>query len=231
MLKINNLSINLNDFFLENININLKKGETLVLLGHSGSGKTVFLETLAGRYKTNRGSIILDDVDITNFLPEDRFMSIVYQQYELFPFLNVYDNISFPLKIGKFAKKDYKKDVENIISALGIDNIKNRYIHKLSGGEKQRIALARSIITNPKLLLLDEPMSALDSANKSKAMKLIKNLKDNYKLTMVYVTHDFDEALYFADKIVIIKDNGFHKFIDKKDFPNLNKEEIQNEYL
>lgn|SRR5699024_4974362 len=231
MLKIENLNINLDSFYLNNINIHISKGETLVILGHSGSGKTVFLETLSGRYKVKSGNIFLDNKCITNSLPEDRNISIVYQQYELFPFLNVYENIAFPLKRGNFAKKNYDKDVLEVMERLKISHLKDRSIDKLSGGEKQRIALARSIIINPKLLLLDEPMAALDSANKDRAMDLIKEIKQNYNLTMIYVTHDLDEALNFGDKIVIIKNNSFYKLINKKDFPNINKEEIKNEYL
>lgn len=231
MLKIEDLNIDLNGLYLKDINIHLNKGETLVVLGHSGSGKTVFLETLSGRYKVKSGNIFLDNKCITKSLPEDRNISIVYQQYELFPFLNVYDNIAFPLKRGNFSKKNYEKDVLAIMERLKISYLKNRKIDKLSGGEKQRIALARSIIVNPKLLLLDEPMAALDSANKDRAMNLISEIKNNYDLTMIYVTHDLDEALNFADKIVIIKNNSFYKLINKEDFPNINKEEIKNEYL
>lgn len=206
MLEIKNLNLDLGTFALKDISFSLPTGQNMVLLGRSGSGKTLLLETIAGRYKSS-GSIVLNDRNIVALPAEERNIALVYQHFGLFPFLNVYDNIVFPLKMRGEKKDEYNNNAMDLISKLGIEHLIKSGIRNLSGGEKQRVALARALIMKPDLLMLDEPLSALDADNKSAAAELIDELLKTRNIPMIYVTHDMNEAYYFADHIAHI-DNG-----------------------
>lgn len=231
MFEIKDLNVNLGGFFLKDINLNLDQGEYFIILGKSGSGKTVLLETIAGRYKIESGSILKDNKDISKESPEKRDLGFVYQNYELFSHLKVKENIGFSLKFKKMAKKNISTETDRMMETLEVTHLKNRYPQDLSGGEKQRIAIGRSIIKSPKLLLLDEPFSALDYITKENVKGLLKDIHQNFKPTVIHVTHDIKEALYFADKIGILKDNTITKVFDKKDLDKLESEEILYEYI
>lgn len=231
MFEIKDLNVNLGGFFLKDINLNLDQGEYFIILGKSGSGKTVLLETIAGRYKIESGSILKDNKDISKESPEKRDLGFVYQNYELFSHLKVKENIGFSLKFKKMAKKNISTETDRMMETLEVTHLKNRYPQDLSGGEKQRIAIGRSIIKSPKLLLLDEPFSALDYITKENVKGLLKDIHQNFKPTVIHATHDIKEALYFADKIGILKDNTITKVFDKKDLDKLESEEILYEYI
>lgn len=204
MISIKDLKINFTNFSLSCPDLEIKKGQKVVLLGRSGAGKTVFLETLAGRYRPSGGKILLDGKDHTKSEPEKRPISLLYQDFCLFPFLNVWENIAFPVKKGRHKKEDYKKRVEYFLESLNLKRVSHSYPNKLSGGEKQRVALARSLIVNPKILLLDEPTSSLDYEMKSIAQDIIiKHIQDK-KLTTIWVTHDKNEAKLFGERILNI---------------------------
>lgn len=231
MFEINDLNVELGQFFLKDINLRLEPGEYFVILGKSGTGKTVLLETIAGRYKIKNGNIIKDNEDISNVFPERRNLGFVYQNYELFSHLKVKDNIGFSLKFKKMSKLNINIKVNQMMEILGIAYLKDRYPKDLSGGEKQRVAIGRSLINSPKLLLLDEPFSALDYITKENIKDILKDVHKNFKPTVIHVTHDIKEAIYFADKIGILKDNTIVKVFNKDELNKLESEDIIYEYI
>lgn len=214
MLKVNHLNLKIGDFSLQDINIKLDKGKHLVILGKSGSGKTLLLETLAGRYMLDGGEIFIDNINVTDTSPEKRKIGFVYQNYELFPHLNVCENIAFPLKIRNKSQKEIEDKINFLTKIFNIEGLENRNVKKLSGGEKQRVAICRALAMSPKILFLDEPFSALDYLTKERMKKFLKEFCNEFAITTIHVTHDITEALYFADKIYIMNDG---RIIEKFD--------------
>lgn len=231
MLEIKNFELDLGKFTLKDVNLELKNGEYFVIIGKSGMGKTVFLETIAGRHKIKSGNIIKNKEEISKSPPENRDIGFVYQNYELFTQLKVSENIAFPLKFQKLSKKQINAKTEEMMNILGITHIKDRYPEALSGGEKQRVAIGRSIIKSPNLLLLDEPFSSLDYITKENVKKILKDVHKRFKPTVIHVTHDLKEAMYFADKIGIIKDNTITKIFDKEEINKLESEDELYEHI
>ena len=205
-LKIENLSIKLKSFKLNNISFDLEKGDYLCIIGPTGAGKTILLESIIGIYKPVNGKIIIDRKDIVNLPPEKRKIGIIYQDYALFPHLNVKKNIEYGLK-----EKNERK-LLNLCKWLKVENLLNRFPDTLSGGEKQRVALARALIVEPKLLLMDEPFSALDNHTRFKIRQLLRKLIKKLNITVIHITHDFDDVWAFANKIAIIKDGNLIQF-------------------
>jgi len=202
-LEIQNLSYKLGDFQLKDINFNINQGDYFVLLGQSGSGKTLLLESIAG-FNNIQGAINFEDADISKLSPEKREVGFVYQDFALFPNLNVRDNITFS---GRYKKVENPKEILNDLSNfLGLSSLLDRNITNLSGGEKQRVAIARTLYSKPKILLLDEPLSAIDPTFRNSIMRFFKKMHKKYNLTTLHVTHNFREASYLADKIAIIMD-------------------------
>ncbi|DAB34440.1 MAG TPA: sulfate ABC transporter ATP-binding protein [Sulfurospirillum sp. UBA12182] len=200
-LSLKSLSFGLGDFELKDITFDVNEGEYFVILGHSGAGKTVILESIAGLHKVE-GSVHFNNDDITELTPEERDIGFVYQDFALFPNMNVKDNITFAAKYRKIENQ--KALMEDLIEFLGLQKIIDRRIDNLSGGEKQRVAIARAIFAQPKILLLDEPLSAIDPTFRNQIMKFLKEIHKKYKLTTLHVTHNFREASYLADKIAIV---------------------------
>ncbi len=231
MLEIKGLSVDLEKFFLKDVNLSLEEGEYFVIIGKSGMGKTVFLETIAGRHKIIRGNIIKSGVEISKFEPERRGIGFVYQNYELFSHLKVAENIGFSLRFLKLSRKEIAYKTDKMMEMLGITHLKDRYPEALSGGEKQRVAIGRSIIKSPKLLLLDEPFSALDYLTKESVKDILKDIHHKFKPTVIHVTHDIKEGMYFADKVGIIKDNTITKVFNRNEINELDSEEILYEYI
>lgn len=207
MLHVKNLCVDICDFSLDNINIDLSKGEHLVLLGASGSGKTLLLETIAGRYSLSSGEIYINGENVTAKSPEERGIGFVYQNHELFPHFDVSENIAFPLKLKRLSKSEIEDKTLDITENLKISHLSHRSVLELSGGEKQRVSIGRALALSPKLLFLDEPLSALDYVTKQKIKHIIKDVCQKYNVTVIHVTHDISEALFFATKIGIVK-NG-----------------------
>ena len=206
-LVIENISKSFGDNkVLENINLNISKSEFFGLLGSSGSGKTTLLRILGGFEKPDRGRVILDGTDITNLEPFDRPLNYMFQSYALFPHLNVFNNLAFGIK-ENFTQKEIDINVRNIAELLSIEHLLNRRIKQLSGGEQQRVALGRCLIKKPKLLLLDEPLAALDKKLRSKTQLELTTLQKKLKITFVFVTHDQEEAMSLSDRMAIMK-NG-----------------------
>ena len=207
MIRLENLSVALGQFHLRNINLAVEKGEYVCIIGPTGAGKTVLIETIAGFHKPYKGRIILDGDDITSEPPEKRGISIVYQDYMLFPHMTVYENIAYGAKKKIRDKRILEEEIERIAHIMGIRHLLNRKPETLSGGEQQRVAIARAIISKPKLLLMDEPFSALDTRTTEKLRDFVKRVATEYELTVIHVTHDIVDVWSLADKVAIMN-NG-----------------------
>jgi molybdate/tungstate transport system ATP-binding protein len=204
MIEIKNLSVHIGGFSLKEVNITVRDKEYFVILGPSGAGKTVFIECIAGIHKLKKGQIWVDQVDITHFSPEERGVGYVPQDYVLFPFLNVRENILFGLKRGKHNKLEMQKRMRMLSGLLGISHLLERDTRSLSGGEKQRVALARALAPAPRILLLDEPLSSLD-VQTSKYLRLeLRRLHQELGITTLHITHNHVEAEELADRLAII---------------------------
>lgn len=206
MIEIKNISKNLGEFFLSDISFDIKDGEYFMILGPTGSGKTILLETIAGIYHPDKGRILMDGKDITDIPPKDRNISMVYQDYMLFPYLNVRQNIAFGLRLKKTPKEVIKDKVEKNSKLLNIYHLLHRYPGTLSGGEKQRVAIARAITIKPYALLLDEPSSALDTQTRDRLRQELKKIHSITKSTIVHVTHDFEEIFSLADRVAVMNE-------------------------
>lgn len=199
---------------LKGINLKVNKGEFFTLLGSSGCGKTTLLRIIAGLELQNSGQIFLSGKNITNIGANKRNINIVFQSYALFPHLNVYKNISFGLEsLNKLNKMEIKDKVENYINLLQLNGLEKRFLHELSGGQKQRVALARALVCEPEVLLLDEPMAALDYSLRSTLQEELRRLQKKLNLTFIMVTHDQNEAMICSDKIAVMN-NGIIEQID-----------------
>jgi len=203
MLKLTDINRRLGSFALKDINMEIPEGQYYVLLGRSGAGKTQLLELIAGLGHPDSGSIVLDNVDITRQRIQDRKVGIVFQDYAVFPHMTVFGNIAYPLKVRNIDKKSISERVEKAAIAMNIRHILERDTEKLSGGELQRVALARTLITSPRLLLLDEPFSSLDTSLKDDLKRLLRNLNKSGQ-TIIHVTHDYGDAISLANRVGVI---------------------------
>lgn len=202
-LSLQALTCDVGAFHLKDISFDVGEGEYFVILGHSGAGKTVILESIAGLHRVG-GKLLFNDKDITTLAPEYREVGFVYQEFALFPNMNVKENI---LYAGRYKTIENAKELlDDLVSFLGLEKILDRRIDNLSGGEKQRVAIARAIYARPKILLLDEPLSAIDPTFRNAIMKFLKDIHRRYGLTTLHVTHNFREASYLADRIAIVMD-------------------------
>lgn len=192
---------------LKGINLDVEKGQLATLLGPSGCGKSTLLRCLAGFESLNGGQIFIDGEEITNLEPGKRQMGMVFQQYSLFPTMNVYDNIAFGLKMRKLSKEEVDEKVENMIDIVGLKGREKYLPSGLSGGQKQRVALARALVTEPRVLLLDEPLSAIDAQLRKSLQHSIREIQQEMGITAIFVTHDQDEAMIMSDKIFVMN-NG-----------------------
>jgi len=228
-----------NEFIIENLNLNVEHGELLVLLGSSGCGKTTLLKIIAGLIHPEQGKIIIEEQDITDFSPQRREIGYVPQSQVLFPHLNIKENIAFGLRARdrkrSISKKDKKNNenkikenskdifehkIQEVAKLAQIEDLLSRFPSEISGGQKQRVALARAIVINPKLLLLDEPLSSIDASSRESLALMIKRIQRETKTTTIYVTHNQQEARLIADRVAIMYDgiiqqSGTMKNIDK----------------
>ena len=191
---------------LKNINLKIKRGDFVTLLGPSGCGKSTLLRCLAGLEAVTSGRIILDSDDITEKSPSERGVGMVFQQYSLFPNMTASQNIAFGLKMRKYSKETIREKVVNAINMVELNGFENAYPESLSGGQQQRVALARSIVMEPKVLLLDEPLSAIDAKLRRSLQQRIKEIHEELGLTVIFVTHDQDEAMIMSDVIHLFHD-------------------------
>ena len=208
VLNVSNLKISFDDnHVLDGFNLQLESGDIFALLGESGSGKSSALKFIAGLEKAQLGSVALDGNDLSDdgshsVKPELREIGMVFQDYALFPHMTVFQNISFG--INQLSKIEKTIKVEQLLDLINLRGIEKKYPHQLSGGEQQRVSLARSLATSPKLLLLDEPFSSLDKSQRDQLVKEVREILKNAGVTSILVTHDEFEAESFADKVGII---------------------------
>jgi molybdopterin-binding protein len=205
VIELRNVHLILDTFRLTDINLTINHGEYFVLLGPTGAGKTLLLESVAGLYKINRGGIFIKGRDVSGLPPESRHIGIVYQDYALFPHMTVEDNISYGLKQKGQNFKKIKNSVLNMASFLEIEYLLNRHPDTLSGGEKQRTALARALVVEPEILLLDEPSGALDNQTKKKLHKELRRIHKELGKTVLHITHDLEEAMGLGDRIGVME--------------------------
>lgn len=204
MIRIENVSKDLGEFKLDDVTLHIHEGEYFIILGPTGAGKTILIETIAGIYQPDCGRIFLNGMDITDIPPKDRSISMVYQDYMLFPHLTVEKNIGFGLRHKKITKSETKTKVNEIADLLGVSHLLNRYPGTLSGGEQQRIAISRAVVTEPKVLLLDEPLSALDTRTTVRLREELGRIHRLTETTTIHVTHSFEEAFSLGDRIAVM---------------------------
>jgi len=204
MLRLENIYKKLGSFELKDVTLNIEKDEYFIVLGPTGTGKTVLLELIAGMYHPDKGSIWFGDSKISDLYPEQRSIGFVYQDYALFPHLTVKENILFGLKYRKTDINEGQKRFKEIVSFLNIEYLLQRFPSTLSGGEQQRTAIARALVTSPRILLLDEPLSALDPRTKQIFQEELRRIHDNLKTTTLHITHDFSEAMALGDRVGVL---------------------------
>ncbi|WP_436862284.1 ABC transporter ATP-binding protein [Staphylococcus caeli] len=211
MLELRNVSKSFDDHkVLQDINLAIEKGEIVSLLGPSGCGKTTLLNMILGLTEVTQGEILYNNVEIQDKPMQKRNFNIVFQDFCLFPHLNAYDNIVYGLKNLKRDLND--KKITDLIELLELRPHLNKKIHELSGGQKQRVSIARTIVMEPEILLMDEPLSALDSVIKESIKDMIQKVAETLSLTTIIVTHDPEEALTMADKVVVIENGSIAQF-------------------
>ncbi len=204
MIALEHVSVRLGEFSLHDVNLRINRGEYTVIMGPSGAGKTVLLETIAGLRKMDSGRIFLNGNDTSYVPPEHRHIAIVYQDYSLFPHMTVAENIAYGLKIQKRSALEISKQVDELLSDFMLSSLKNRYPGSLSGGEQQRVALARALAVKPDILLLDEPFAALDPHTREECMQMMLAVQKSQNLTILQVSHSREEAYSVGDRIVLL---------------------------
>ena len=205
IIKIENLSKAFGEkVILDNVSLDIKRGEFVTLLGPSGCGKTTLLRMLAGFMQPDSGTITMEDKDILSIPPHKRPLNTVFQRYALFPHLNVYENIAFGLKLKKVDSKEIEKRVRKALKMVSMTDYEDRDVNSLSGGQQQRVAIARAIVNQPQVLLLDEPLAALDLKMRKDMQMELKQMHEALGITFIYVTHDQEEALSMSDKVVVM---------------------------
>ncbi|WP_394149696.1 ABC transporter ATP-binding protein [Vibrio maritimus] len=193
-----------NNTVFEDIDFTIEKGEFITLLGPSGCGKSTLLRSLAGLNPVEGGQVLVDGVDITHAAPQQRGIGMVFQSYALFPNMTVVENIAFGLKMQKLAKAEIEREVAKVIELVELTGKEKQYPHQLSGGQRQRVALARALVVKPRILLLDEPLSALDAKIRKNLRQQIRTIQKELNLTTIFVTHDQEEAMIMSDRIFLM---------------------------
>ena len=203
-VELKNINKNFGDYKAsDNVNFGVEKGKLIGLLGPSGSGKTTILRMIAGLETPDSGDIILDGVRVNDIAASKRGIGFVFQNYALFRYMTVYDNIAFGLRVQKADKKKIDERVRELIKLIGLEGLEKRYPSQLSGGQRQRVAFARALAPNPQLLLLDEPFAAIDAKVRKELRSWLREMIEKLGVTSIFVTHDQDEAIEVADEIII----------------------------
>lgn len=207
---------NINKYFgknhvIKNVNLNFEKGHFITFLGPSGCGKTTLLRMIAGFYEPDEGEILLNGKNIEKVPPYNRNTAMVFQEYALFPHMNVFDNVSYGLRVKKKPKDEIEKRVKQALSLMQLEGMEKRFPNQMSGGQQQRVAVARALVMNPEVLLLDEPLSNLDAKLRENVRVELRQIQQQMGLSTIYVTHDQSEALSMSDAIVVLKYGIVHQ--------------------
>jgi spermidine/putrescine transport system ATP-binding protein len=205
---------------LDHVGLDIKRGEFVTLLGPSGCGKTTTLRLIAGFIRADEGRILLEGKDIAGVPPHQRPFNTVFQRYALFPHLDVYDNIAFGLKLKKIPEAEIDKRVRRVLKMVAMTDYEDRDVESLSGGQQQRVAIARALVGEPKVLLLDEPLAALDRKMREDMQLEIKEMHQKLGITFIYVTHDQEEALTLSDTVVVMRDGKIQQIGSPRDIYN-----------
>lgn len=228
IIELKNISKNFEDQqVLKGIDLNIYENEFLTLLGPSGCGKTTLLRIIGGFEEPSNGQLIFDEKDISKVPPYKREVNTVFQKYALFPFLNVADNIAFGLNLKKMDKDVIEKKVSRMLELVGLKGFEKRDVTLLSGGQQQRVAIARALVNEPKVLLLDEPLGALDAKLRKDMQTELKKIQKEVGITFIFVTHDQEEALSMSDTIVVLNDGVIQQIGTPMDIYN----EPQNRFV
>ncbi|PPR45733.1 MAG: Spermidine/putrescine import ATP-binding protein PotA [Alphaproteobacteria bacterium MarineAlpha5_Bin8] len=212
---------------VRNLNLNISKGEFVTMLGPSGSGKTTTLMMLAGFETPTNGEIFLDNNPISKIPPYEREIGMVFQNYALFPHMTVQENLSFPLEVRKISKSEVKEKVQKALDMVELGSFGTRFPAQLSGGQQQRVALARALVFEPRLVLMDEPLGALDKNLREQMQYEIKHIHDRIGITVVYVTHDQSEALTMSNRIAVFNDG----VVQQLSTPDILYEKPENSFV
>ncbi len=221
IIELKNISKTYGDnTVLDNLNLRIKKNEFLTLLGPSGCGKTTTLKIIAGFEYADKGEVLFEGKNINELPPYKRQVNTVFQKYALFPHMNIYENIAFGLKIKKSPKSEIDKKVKEMLKLVALEGYENRSIDSLSGGQQQRIAIARALVNEPKVLLLDEPLGALDLKLRQEMQTELKRIQQKLGITFIFVTHDQEEALSMSDTIVVMNKGKIQQMGTPEDIYN-----------
>ena len=212
---------------VKDLNLDIAEGEFITMLGPSGSGKTTCLMMIAGFETPTNGEIFLDSNPISNIPPHKRGIGMVFQNYALFPHMTVFENLAFPLKVRKISKEDIGKKVDKALSMVSLSGFENRMPGQLSGGQQQRVAVARALVFDPAVVLMDEPLGALDKNLRESMQYEIKHIHENIGVTVVYVTHDQGEALTMSNRIAVFNDGK----VQQLSSPDKLYEEPENSFV
>ena len=212
---------------VDNVSLSIAKGEFVTLLGPSGCGKTTILRMIGGFELPTSGQILLGGKDISKLPPNERPINTVFQKYALFPYLNIYDNIAFGLKLKKLPKDVIDEKVRHVLDVVDLEGFERRRVHTLSGGQQQRVAIARAIVNEPEILLLDEPLGALDYKMRKEMQLELKLMHEQLGITFIFVTHDQEEALTMSDTIVVMNQGYIQQIGTPEDIYN----EPQNAFV
>lgn len=228
VVELENIGISFDgETILENLNLKIKDGEFVTLLGPSGCGKTTTLRIIAGFTQPDTGEVIIDSKHMNGVPPYKRQVNTIFQRYALFPHLNVFENVAFGLRVNKVDKKQVEQRVIAMLESVNLSGFEKRQVHSLSGGQQQRVAIARALVNNPKILLLDEPLGALDLKLRKDMQNELKSIQQKLGITFVFVTHDQEEALSMSDTVVVMNEGKIQQIGTPEDIYN----EPQNAFV
>lgn len=221
IIELRNISKKYDEMtILDNLNLDIKKNEFLTLLGPSGCGKTTTLKIIAGFEYSDEGKVLFQGEEMNEIPPYQRPVNTVFQKYALFPHMNIYENIAFGLKIKKLPKEEIDRKVKEMLKLVALEGYENRKVESLSGGQQQRIAIARALVNEPKVLLLDEPLGALDLKLRQEMQTELKRIQQKLGITFIFVTHDQEEALSMSDTIVVMNKGKIQQMGTPEDIYN-----------